>query len=656
MHGLKASLIRSLAGGETIPSFFSFFVSKTSKTAIYPPLFMLIFLFILVFITHNASAGGSGDYPPPASGNWDINVPTSVDNETITLQGSININADFTLDNCSVRFLQTADDQYHISTVLTPDVSIFFMNSEFYDVGGKQLAYLTISCHHIIFYNSSFQNIKAGTLRMASMDIQKCTFSSFQEGVDIMDFAPCIVENNTFEDGEGVYFHPSIPHQVISYAMSVQNNRILNATTYGIKISNYDAYNESIAFSQNSISPGGQAYGLYLISCTEFKFTNCSFSGVESIYANLSSDINFSYCTLNENGGGDGEIKLNEAFNIVLWNSYHSHRVVDSISTYQVWWHSTMRIMDFDFYPLSGAYMELEDRFENIWWGYTVPSSGIIDGYILEEENRTNMNDFLIEVSFNGKTAYRDYQIRWEDNVTFVFDEFKIYKVKFYISFYNSFTGLGEDSQLLRIYYFTEVNPVWKRVSDFFEIPYIRGLNVSIIVQDYFYYTVDEQQITLSYNDTYFIDFGVPLAIIHLDNPWIDEFSISRIENGESMQIKGSEVKLIASFKGNSSILYHVSWSNTTKKLLNGTTVHIEGGEYTFSAEASAGNVHVVPNISSVIRPTFEKSVPPEEGVPWYASNEVKMYAAISGLLGVPLTIFAYYRFSKRVAKEVNKK
>ena len=62
---------------------------------------------------------GNGNYPPPALGNWIINMPTYVGNETIDLKGNLSIlaGASLTLWNVTLKMNCTADWQRHIEVL-----------------------------------------------------------------------------------------------------------------------------------------------------------------------------------------------------------------------------------------------------------------------------------------------------------------------------------------------------------------------------------------------------------------------------------------------------------------------------------------------------------------------------------------------------------
>ncbi len=84
-------------------------------------LLMLLVFVVIGMVPDNVRGGGSGDYPPPASGDWTITTDTVVWNETIILKGNLTVEYGATLTFKNVTLIvdspvggTTMDDFYHI--------------------------------------------------------------------------------------------------------------------------------------------------------------------------------------------------------------------------------------------------------------------------------------------------------------------------------------------------------------------------------------------------------------------------------------------------------------------------------------------------------------------------------------------------------------
>jgi len=73
---------------------------------------LLAVLVALAMASHLASAGGSGDYPPPASGDWYIYQKTSVWSEKIEMRGSMYVYAALSMNLVNLTFNCDYDTEF----------------------------------------------------------------------------------------------------------------------------------------------------------------------------------------------------------------------------------------------------------------------------------------------------------------------------------------------------------------------------------------------------------------------------------------------------------------------------------------------------------------------------------------------------------------
>jgi len=92
-------------------------------------------LFAIVFVADGGVGEGSGCYPPPESGDWEITNNTSVSNESLVLNVNISISDQgrLNLSNVTIRFNSTSELQYYLSVdnqgaFLSHNVMIFSGN------------------------------------------------------------------------------------------------------------------------------------------------------------------------------------------------------------------------------------------------------------------------------------------------------------------------------------------------------------------------------------------------------------------------------------------------------------------------------------------------------------------------------------------------
>ena len=86
------------------------------KTAVSITVITLLISIIVVYTPTVVKSDGSGDYPPPAIGDWTINTDTYVGNETIILSGSLYIEPGATLTFSNVTLIMncTSDGEFLI--------------------------------------------------------------------------------------------------------------------------------------------------------------------------------------------------------------------------------------------------------------------------------------------------------------------------------------------------------------------------------------------------------------------------------------------------------------------------------------------------------------------------------------------------------------
>jgi parallel beta-helix repeat protein len=95
-------------------------------------LLMLLFFGVVGMVSENVRAGGSGDYPPPASGDWNVHNDTIVENETIILNGNLTVygGATLTFRNVTLKMNSTSSQYYAIEILNGATFRIFDLDND----------------------------------------------------------------------------------------------------------------------------------------------------------------------------------------------------------------------------------------------------------------------------------------------------------------------------------------------------------------------------------------------------------------------------------------------------------------------------------------------------------------------------------------------
>ncbi|MCK4615050.1 MAG: carboxypeptidase regulatory-like domain-containing protein [Thermoplasmata archaeon] len=607
------------------------------RTIVYIVLILCAYLLYIEV----CEGGGSGDYPYSGSGDWTINQETHIWNESYDISGDLNINRPLYLEeNVTLRFTGSnphiiIDDGFHIynSTVegtnltqwATWDGELFFNHSVVRNVKEFPNNWReNFTAQHSIFYGGG------GYYR----GIYHQNFPQIQQAQNLTFF------NNSFFNftGYAIYLEPGCNNTTI------KNNRFVSCE------------NDMFTYNSTNLTIEGNQYLWYLnikvINQTAVPVPNATIT-ITNKTGTLLYDLKTnqtgcrSWILINE---ADNDIRIvasknNSVLNITLPITHtQTLNITLNISAPADYYLANITFVDDDYTPLEGATIMIYDQYSNQVHNATLGSTGRISANLPIADNSTY---FTIEVFFNGKYAYREY---WPDlgATTYVFTEFKIHKASIDIHFYNSFTGLGEDSELLRVYY-REDGGSWQRSSDTFNIIHETGKVINIEVKDYFNISIATHTLTLSNLIKYHIDFSIPLATIHLENTLgLNKFTVIRQGATSKVQVIGNEFRVIAAPLGNSTIIYLVSWDDTyVHAPNNGTRVLIRNNSFSFPAEASESNPHIVRDLSGHIEAQWEEVITPSAGPEWWEDARVRKGLVIIGVFAAIAFLYARYRWVK---------
>jgi hypothetical protein len=290
----------------------------------------------LALLSDEAEAGGNGNYPPPASGNWYINQATSVWQEKIELKGNLYISAPLTLNMVNLTFNCSWNLQYELRVYSSG--SLQFTN-------GNITA--TDKAYHYRFrvYNTT--------------SISSSEISEMYYGIQVYTKQFTLKDNKVF-DSYGYGVSMSLVYTLTGNVL-IKGNEFINNRNYGIYIYqnsyvnrvDYDAVmTGDITIQENKFRDnlGGGIYAyryMYTYYSHETKmFTNLTIEGNEMV-ANRGYSIYVYTRLYNYQGGDDGKITYSGAINV------NNNTVKDNSGYYAIYYYN-----DIDIYYGSDALID----------------------------------------------------------------------------------------------------------------------------------------------------------------------------------------------------------------------------------------------------------------------------------------------------------
>ena len=511
---------------------------------------VLTFLLYLLFHLPSAEGDGNGDWPYSGSGDWTITTETHVWNETIELDG-----------NLDIMFFPLYFEENVTLTFTGPNREINVWIEEF----------------HV--YNS--------TIRADSP-----VMWTFAGGF-------LFLNHSTISDVEG------------HIALGQSNEWVMHSTFIGDD-------NYTTAFEVNGDD-------ILFLNNTFENFTD------HGIGAYFSDGI-----TVREN------TFINITTDLVLYDCTNP-----IVSNNQDLWYLSITLLDALRQSINAANVYLFDKSNIALTDHVTDSGGTVEWIRIDESD----SPVTIVAEKHGNLAETTVSITSSTNVTLIMRDYLPTAI-FHTHFFNSFTGLGEDSELLKVFYSVSGGS-WVRTSGLWSIQHTLGTSVDVRVMDYYDMTVTTTSIVISNVTDYHLDFSIPLATVHLENTLgLSEFIVHRIGSTAVQNILGTEFRVIAAFEGNSTHLYEVSWENTTTtNPENGTGMFIENGSFSFTAEASNGQDYVLQNVGTHIDPVFDATISSGPTQEWWESKQIQKYLVIAGIISaiiLPISIFRTMEWWRR--------
>ncbi|MFO7992507.1 MAG: right-handed parallel beta-helix repeat-containing protein [Thermoplasmata archaeon] len=256
---------------------------------------LLFVLFILSFIPMRTQASGSGDYPPPVNGDWNITVDTVVENETILLNGNLTVQngASLTFENVTLLMNCTASAQWKID--IRNGSTFTILDLDYDNTTSEDASVITAVDSN---YNFLFLVREQAVFEMRNSNLHECgqgyiawqwnplapqgawyglciltdnaiieynNISNNRYGVVCWD-SDAIISNNTIENNDKA----GVMATVWSNG-TIENNRIIGNLQYGIWVdgwSNTDPQPSNPIVRKNYIYDSGQgsqvANGLHI--------------------------------------------------------------------------------------------------------------------------------------------------------------------------------------------------------------------------------------------------------------------------------------------------------------------------------------------------------------------------------------------------------
>jgi len=514
--------------------------------------FWAVLTFIVYLLLHPPSAegAGTGDWPYSGSGDWTITTETHVWNETILLDG-----------NLDIMFVPLYFQENVTLTFTGPNREINVWIEEF----------------HV--YNSTIQG---------DAPVQWTFAGGF-----------LFLNHSTISDADG--------HIALGQSNEwIMHSSFIGDTDYTIA---FETTGDDILFLNNTFE-----------NFTDHGIGAYSADGIivrENTFINITTDLVLYDCTN------------------------------PTVSNNRDLWYLSVRLLDALRQPIRAASVYTFDKDDNPLSAYVTDSGGNVEWILIDESD----SPVTIVAEKHGNLAETTVSINSSTNVTLIMRDY-IPTATFHTHFFNSFTGLGEDAELLKIFYSVNGDP-WVRTSGSWSLQHELGSIVDVRVMDYYDMKISSISVDISNVTNYHLDFSIPLATVHLENTLgLSEFIVHRIGSSAVQNILGTEFRVIAAFEGNSTHLYEVSWENTTvTNPENGTGMFIENGSFSFTAEASNGQDYVLQNVGTHIDPVYDAMISSGPTEEWWESKKIQKYLVIAGIISaiiLPISIFRTMEWWRR--------
>jgi parallel beta-helix repeat protein len=284
----------------------------------------LLFMVLMLFFPMKGMSEGTGDYPPPINGDWIITSDTYVENENITIEGNITIQAQgkLTLDNVTL-IINTSNYGYSKISVKNGGELKIINNS------------IIMQDDTLVNYDFIFENGSKGLIQNSM--IRDCgwndggTWASTGGIMVISD--DVIIESSTIQNNYmGIVVFSSSP--------SIKNNMISTNLKYGIFMVNSSA---QIMSNEITFNPVGvySLYSAFSMSRNEIRdngegirieYSNVSING-DNITSSSPEDCSTGTCSPTENGNG---IFLKYSY-LIMEGANISENVYDGLFSYSSW-------------------------------------------------------------------------------------------------------------------------------------------------------------------------------------------------------------------------------------------------------------------------------------------------------------------------------
>lgn len=171
------------------------------KRAFLPVLLTVLILFASLSLQPNTEGEGHGDYPPPTQGDWIVNNETRVANETIFMEGLLNVTDGASLTMENVKLIFNSSTTYNPRIYVEWGAELFIINS---NITSTRTLYTFEANGNLVIEGSSLSHIDGGIrLNMGNYTISNSTlFNNPQYAV--LCFG-----------GEGLYYNSSLSKVVL---------------------------------------------------------------------------------------------------------------------------------------------------------------------------------------------------------------------------------------------------------------------------------------------------------------------------------------------------------------------------------------------------------------------------------------------------------
>jgi len=300
---------------------------------------VLVFMFFLLIVSSlpvEVEGSGSGDYPPPSDGDWDVYNDTVVENETIVLNGNLTVydGASLTFRNVTLVMNSSSSLEFYIEVLSGGSFYIYDLDWDNTSTEDASVLKRNDPSFPYFFraYNGSILEMRNSNLQGCGADTSVPEYAGLYVNTDnaIIDYnnisnnnygvvcwdSDAMISNNTIVDNAkaGVF-------ATVWSNGTIINNRFVGNTDHGVRVNGWDNTPPRPSFplvSNNYIEGGDIGIQINFYSIPIIRDNTIIDSKEDGIYCGQWCEVTIRNTSID---GGNYGIVGSEARDITIINS-----------------------------------------------------------------------------------------------------------------------------------------------------------------------------------------------------------------------------------------------------------------------------------------------------------------------------------------------